>query len=143
MKTPNDRPRGQPAASLLAAALSMVTAIAPAAMAAGGESEPPRDAEAASAPLTGSGDDAVRRAVAHKLKADSHVDIVDLQVVVQDGIVTLHGRVANSADKHIAARYAKDVRGARGVVNVIDVVPGLAEAGGNGGRRDVGVDASD
>jgi hypothetical protein len=39
------------------------------------------------------------------------------------GIVTLHGTVATSAENHLAARYAQDVRGVESVVNAIVVNP--------------------
>lgn len=80
---------------------------------------------ASSEALEGSADAAIRRAVVRKLQSDPDVDIAGLEVVVQDGIVTLHGQAATSSEKHLAARYADDVDGSRGIVNAIDVVPGL------------------
>lgn len=86
-----------------------------------------RDNGPRAAALSGGADAAIRREVLQRLEADPHVNIADLQVVVQDGIITLKGRVATYAEKHIAARGADDVRGSQGVVNAIEVVPGLRE----------------
>ena len=77
--------------------------------------------------LSGGADEAIRREVRRRLEKDPHVNVADLEVVVQDGVITLHGRVATNAEKHIAARGADDVRGSQGVVNAIEVVPGLRE----------------
>lgn len=83
------------------------------------------DASGTSGPLAGGADEAIRRQVIDALRKDPHVNVADLEVEVQDGVITLYGRVATSAEKHLAARKADDVRGARGVVNVIDSTPGL------------------
>jgi hypothetical protein len=87
--------------------------------------EKTRDAGSRAAALSGGADAAIRREVLQRLETDPHVNVADLEVVVQDGIITLHGRVATHAEKHIAARGADDVRGSQGVVNAIEVVPGL------------------
>ena len=75
--------------------------------------------------LQAAGDSQVRRAVEAKLIADPDVNVRDLQVEVQDGVVTLYGQVDAPAEKHLAARYADDIQGVEGVVNGIDVVPAL------------------
>ena len=87
--------------------------------------EPAQPAEAGPDAITAAGDDRLREAVRSRLGDDPDVKIHDLEVAVQDGIVTLYGRVADPADKHIAARYVDDIVGVKGVVNVLEVVPAL------------------
>jgi hypothetical protein len=63
------------------------------------------------------------RQVERALHGRQNILVRDLDVIVDTGIVTLHGTVATSAEKHLAARYAQDVRGVEGVVNAIVVNP--------------------
>jgi hypothetical protein len=70
-------------------------------------------------------DSGTRKAVERALADDPDVEIRNLQVVVEEGIVTLHGRVGTPAEKHLAGRRADDIQGAKGVVNVLEVMPGL------------------
>lgn len=72
-------------------------------------------------------DGALQREVVRQLSDHPQLDIVELEVRVDDGIANLSGQVARSAEKHLASRYANDVPGVQGVVNLIEVVPGLRQ----------------
>jgi hypothetical protein len=67
----------------------------------------------------------IRRRVESVLGRDPDAVVQELRVEVQAGIVTLYGKAPTPADKQLAGRYADDVPGTVGVVNGIDVVPGL------------------
>ena len=70
-------------------------------------------------------DEMIRVSVVRVLTDDPQLEIVDLDVAVDRGTITLYGRVATPAEKHLAARYADDVIGSQGVVNALKVIPGL------------------
>jgi len=72
-------------------------------------------------------DQVLQREVVREIWNNPQLDVVELEVTVEDGIVSLSGRVATSAEKHLASRYADDVPGTQGVVNLIEVVPGLRQ----------------
>ena len=74
--------------------------------------------------LQSSADERVRREVRAALTPTPNLEIRDLRVEVQEGTVTLYGYVGSPAEKHLASRFADDVPGSRGVVNVLEVVPG-------------------
>ncbi len=63
--------------------------------------------------------------VAEMLTAKENVSVLGLVVNVEGGIVTLEGRVATSAEKHLASRYSQNVKGVQGLVNAIIVKPKL------------------
>jgi osmotically-inducible protein OsmY len=67
----------------------------------------------------------VEREIRELLESEPDVHVQGLLVEVQNGIVTLYGRVGSGAEKHLASSYSGSVRGAEGVVNLIEVVPGL------------------
>jgi hypothetical protein len=124
MKTLKPQIVDLPRVLALMTGICLATLLCPMALAAGESRDELSDPSHASA-LSAEGDDVVRAAVDAHLSGNPNTDIIDLEVEVQDGIVTLQGRVATPAEKQLAARYAQDVQGARGVVNAIDVVPGL------------------
>lgn len=70
-------------------------------------------------------DQALQREIVREISMDPKLDVVELGVRVDAGIARLSGQVATSAEKHLASRYANDVPGTQGVVNLIEVVPGL------------------
>lgn len=72
-------------------------------------------------------DERIAQEVRELLVNDPDINVEDLRVQVQDGIVTLHGRVGRAPYKHLAGGHASRPRGVRGVVNSIDVVPGLKQ----------------
>lgn len=51
------------------------------------------------------------------------VDAMDLNVDTRDGVVTLHGKVENAAQKSEAERVAGGVDGVKSVTNLLQVVP--------------------
>lgn len=74
-------------------------------------------------------DAAIREAVIDALSEDPQLDLVDLDVTVDRGTISLSGHAPTSAQKHLAARYADDVAGSQGVVNLIKVIPGMEPSG--------------
>lgn len=87
------------------------------------QAEPTRDTPTDAGPT--SVDRRIAAGVRHVLSASDQVDVHGLEVAVDGGVVTLHGTVASAAEKHLAARYARDVPGVPGVVNALVVEPGL------------------
>jgi osmotically-inducible protein OsmY len=79
------------------------------------------------APAEANVDAAIRESVVRVLTDAPKLDIVGLDVAVDRGIISLTGRVATPAEKHLAARHADDVVGSQGVVNGLEVVPGLRQ----------------
>ena len=81
-------------------------------------------------PLAGSDagmrDLAISDAVEDELAGDIWVPQAQIDVVTQDGIVTLQGSVDHVLAKDRATRIAEMVRGVRGVVNQIKVSPSMA-----------------
>jgi osmotically-inducible protein OsmY len=63
----------------------------------------------------------LKSAVKQSLDDYEQVTIEGLSIEVEFGIVTLEGKVATPAEKHLAARRVRNIVGVRGVVNAIDV----------------------
>ena len=73
-------------------------------------------------------DSELQRYVLDELKWEPSVDAAHIGVSVNDGIVTLSGRVSSYAEKYAAERAAKRVYGVKAVVNEIDVkLPGTSQ----------------
>jgi hyperosmotically inducible periplasmic protein len=51
-----------------------------------------------------------------------HVSALNTHVDVKDGIVTLRGEAANSAQRELTTLYAKDIKGVKDVINEMTVV---------------------
>lgn len=66
--------------------------------------------------------------VTRALRTRDNVVLHELAVDVDAGVVTLHGLVATSAEKHLASRYVQDIPGIQGVVNAIIVDPVLGQS---------------
>jgi osmotically-inducible protein OsmY len=76
------------------------------------------------APMIGSmTDHELQHEVRGELKWDPSVDATRIAVSVNDGVVTLSGRVSTYPEKVAAEKAAKRVRGVRAVANEIEVVP--------------------
>lgn len=65
----------------------------------------------------------VSSVVTTALANDQAVEGVNLDVLTQEGIVTLAGTVNNPLAKERAVKLAKTIKGVRGIVNRIEVVP--------------------
>jgi len=73
-------------------------------------------------------DSELQRYVLDELKWEPSVDAAHIGVSVNDGIVTLSGRVSSYAEKYAAERATKRVYGVKAVVNEIDVrLPGTSQ----------------
>jgi len=73
-------------------------------------------------------DSELQRYVLDELKWEPSVDAAHIGVSVNDGIVTLSGRVSSYAEKYAAERATKRVHGVKAVVNEIDVkLPGTSQ----------------
>lgn len=72
-------------------------------------------------PLEMRSDDVVRADVADALLRDPATDAYELDVDVEDGTVTLTGEVDSWAEKELAERVVKGVRGVTGVDNRVSV----------------------
>ncbi|MBX6753627.1 MAG: BON domain-containing protein [Thermorudis peleae] len=68
-------------------------------------------------------DEAIQKAVMEELEWDPEVEVTDVGVVVDQGVVTLTGTVDSFLKKWAAERAALRVEGVRAVVNHIEVVP--------------------
>jgi len=64
-------------------------------------------------------DAALRADVKERLTRDAFVERYDIDVRVEDGVVTLHGSVANTYEREQAAEVARKVAGVRRVENRI------------------------
>jgi osmotically-inducible protein OsmY len=74
-------------------------------------------------------DSRIVRAVESEMLWDEGVSSHLIDVVVNDGVVTLSGSVGNLLEKYRAVRIAQTIRGVRSVVNNIDVMPVLRTEG--------------
>ena len=73
-------------------------------------------------------DSELQRYVLDELKWEPSVDAAHIGVSVNDGIVTLSGRVSSYAEKYAAERATKRVYGVKAVGNEIDVrLPGTSQ----------------
>lgn len=77
--------------------------------------------------LHGAADARIRRDIREMLVQRPDIAVVDLEVVVQAAVVTLRGRVATPAEKHLARRAVEGITGVVGVVNALNVQPGLKQ----------------
>ncbi|WP_038037559.1 BON domain-containing protein [Thermorudis peleae] len=68
-------------------------------------------------------DEAIQKAVMEELEWDPEVEVTDVGVAVDQGVVTLTGTVDSFLKKWAAERAALRVEGVRAVVNHIEVVP--------------------
>jgi len=66
-------------------------------------------------------DDSINDAVRVKLAGDQVVGVLNLQVTVKDGVVTLAGSVDQKNLKSRAEKVAKKVKGVKQVVNNIEI----------------------
>ena len=66
-------------------------------------------------------DDTISDAVRVKLAGDQLVGVLNFQVTVKQGMVTLAGSVEQKSLKSRAERVAKKVKGVKGVVNNIEI----------------------
>ena len=66
-------------------------------------------------------DDTISDAVRVKLAGDQLVGVLNFQVTVKQGVVTLAGSVEQKSLKSRAERVAKKVKGVKGVVNNIEI----------------------
>lgn len=66
----------------------------------------------------------VQNKVLEELRWTPSLQAAGIEVTVQDGVVTLRGRVGNYAMKKAAERAAKAIKGVRAVVQKIEVSPG-------------------
>jgi osmotically-inducible protein OsmY len=87
-------------------------------------------------------DERIREEVNERLTEDRYVDATEIEVSVEEGIVTLSGKVDNRAEKRLAEDCADDVSGVRDVNNLLRIrepaerAPRSArEPHGLGGRR--------
>jgi osmotically-inducible protein OsmY len=72
-------------------------------------------------------DDTISDAVRVKLAGDQLVGVLNFQVTVKQGVVTLAGSVEQKNLKSRAEKVAKKVKGVKGVVNNIEIktrIPG-------------------
>lgn len=69
-------------------------------------------------------DAAIERLIRRILLRDHRLSSQHIRVAVQDGFVTLHGRVRSVAEKAVAGELASRVLGVCTVLNRLDVVPG-------------------
>ena len=70
-------------------------------------------------------DSELQRDVLVELKWEPSVDAANVGVLVEDGIVTLRGRVPSYAERNMVERVAKRVYGVKAVANELDVkLPG-------------------
>jgi hypothetical protein len=90
----------------------------------GGETKADRGAPARE-PTGAELDARIASAVRELLMNDPDVQVEDLRVEVQDGIVTLYGRAGRVPDRTLAGSHVDAVRGVQGVVNLIEIVPGV------------------
>lgn len=70
-------------------------------------------------PSVDKSDDALKRLVQNALAYDPAADAYELQVAVQDKVVTLSGKVQSFAERELAERVARSVAGVREVRNAI------------------------
>ena len=68
-------------------------------------------------------DDTISDAVRVKLAGDQLVGVLNLDVTVKQGVVTLAGSVDHSGLKSRAEKVARKVKGVKQVVNNIEVKP--------------------
>lgn len=68
-------------------------------------------------------DKALRNSVLQELDFEPSVDASDIGVTVDDGVVTLTGRVADYAQKLAAEEAARRVKGVKAIVQELDVKP--------------------
>jgi osmotically-inducible protein OsmY len=67
----------------------------------------------------------IRRIVA-ELGSEPTIDVSGVDLNVVDGLVTLAGSVASFRQKNTVGSTVRNVRGVAGVINLIEVEPGLA-----------------
>ena len=87
-------------------------------------------------------DERIREEVNERLTEDRYVEATEIEVSVEEGIVTLTGKVDNRAEKRLAEDCVDDVSGVRDVNNLLQIRE-LAERAprstrepqGMGGRR--------
>ncbi|MDT8387818.1 MAG: BON domain-containing protein [Thiogranum sp.] len=70
-------------------------------------------------------DERTRQAVRDLLVNLEDFEAEELRVEVESGIVTLYGRVGTAADRHIATDFVTELRGVLGVINMLEITPGL------------------
>ena len=68
-------------------------------------------------------DEVVSYWIKNALREDPRVDAADVHVETQDGIVTLTGSTTNIVEKRYADLESKKIRGVRGVIDELEVVP--------------------
>jgi osmotically-inducible protein OsmY len=68
-------------------------------------------------------DEVVSYWIKNALREDPRVDAADVQVETHDGIVTLTGSTKNIVEKRYADLESKKIRGVRGVIDELEVVP--------------------
>src|SRR5450631_2996842 len=71
-------------------------------------------------------DDTISDAVRVKLAGDQLVGVLNFQVTVKQGVVTLGGSVEQKSLKNRAEKVAKKVKGVKQVVNNIEIKPRTA-----------------
>jgi osmotically-inducible protein OsmY len=68
-------------------------------------------------------DEVISYWIKNALREDPRVNVADVQVETHDGIVTLSGSTENLVEKRYADLESKKIRGVRGVINKLEVVP--------------------
>jgi osmotically-inducible protein OsmY len=71
-------------------------------------------------------DDTINDAVRVKLAGDQLVGVLNIEVAVKQGVVTLGGSVEQKSLKSRAEKVAKKVKGVKQVVNNIEIKPRTA-----------------
>lgn len=71
-------------------------------------------------------DQAIKQAVHNEITAYRDITAPDLEIKVNQGMVTLDGQVNNLLDKRKIENLALMIKGVKGVVNIIKVVPDIA-----------------
>ena len=72
-------------------------------------------------PASARSDRAIQRDVMKALGRDPATEAYEVSATVDDGVVTLDGRVGSRAERRLASQVAKGVRGVTGVVNHVNV----------------------
>jgi osmotically-inducible protein OsmY len=87
--------------------------------------EATEDGDAAEELFQTRADERIADEVRKLLMNDPKVQIDDLQVDVEGGIVTLEGRVGSIAERQLAGGHAGAVPGVQGIANLLRVAPDL------------------
>lgn len=71
-----------------------------------------------------------------RLLLKSNVSLVDTQVDVKDGVVTLHGTAGNLAQKELTTAYVREIAGVKSVNNLLEVPAAPADPRTFGDKMD-------